>query len=285
MGDGPGSDLAAREKMIIACPPVPLPLSIRADAQTEGGGNLPAVADYDLGLARTIVCAAQSGEVAKETARLSARCRRTTGRGFTFIAIMIALVIFGLLLTTPFPLTAIGLPLSSWRTTPISSPIHSISLVARRSNTAIASTCAKPATGASAATSAAGSRAGYCSSMTIALGQVDDDTIVLRREGPVGDGITMHGNRPMEDYVSYTSLGHARLLSGALQMGTFVIGKPRQNARSRSCWRTADEHASTRPRIAVLSLVVPFFGGNSALVRHLAKAGVRCRHGDYAELA
>jgi hypothetical protein len=45
--------------------------------------------------------------------------------------------------------------------------------------------------------------------MRIALGQVDDDTIVLRREGPVGDGITMHGNRPVEDYVSYTSLGHA----------------------------------------------------------------------------
>ena len=65
--------------------------------------------------------------------------------------------------------------------------------------------------------------------MTIALGQVGDDTIVLRREGPVGDGITMHGKRPVEDYVSYTSLGHARLLSGALQMGTLVSCKAGQN--------------------------------------------------------
>ena len=65
--------------------------------------------------------------------------------------------------------------------------------------------------------------------MRIALGQVDDDTIVLRREGLVGDGITMHGKRPVEDYVSYTSLGHARLLSGALQMGTFVSCKAGQN--------------------------------------------------------
>ncbi len=61
-------------------------------------------------------------------------------------------------------------------------------------------------------------------------GQVDVDEIVLHREGPVGDGITMHGNRPVEDYVSYTSLGHARLLSGALQMGTFTLCKSGQNA-------------------------------------------------------
>jgi len=61
-------------------------------------------------------------------------------------------------------------------------------------------------------------------------GQIDDDTLVLHREGPARDGITMRGNRPVEDYVSYTSLGHARLLSGALQMGTFVLCKPGQNA-------------------------------------------------------
>jgi type IV fimbrial biogenesis protein FimT len=61
-------------------------------------------------------------------------------------------------------------------------------------------------------------------------GQVDDDESVLRREGPPRNDITMRGNRPVEDYVSYTSLGHARLLSGALQMGTFVLCKPGQNA-------------------------------------------------------
>ncbi|HEV2040803.1 MAG TPA: GspH/FimT family pseudopilin, partial [Casimicrobiaceae bacterium] len=59
-------------------------------------------------------------------------------------------------------------------------------------------------------------------------GQVDDDTLVLHREGAARDGITMRGNRPVEDYVSFTSLGHARLLSGALQMGSFVICKSGQ---------------------------------------------------------
>jgi type IV fimbrial biogenesis protein FimT len=61
-------------------------------------------------------------------------------------------------------------------------------------------------------------------------GQVDDDELVLHREGPAGNAITMRGNRPVENYVSYTSLGHARLTSGALQMGTFVLCKPGQNA-------------------------------------------------------
>ena len=42
-------------------------------------------------------------------------------------------------------------------------------------------------------------------------GEIDPDEIVLHREGPAPNGITMHGDRPVADYVSYTSLGHARL--------------------------------------------------------------------------
>jgi type IV fimbrial biogenesis protein FimT len=61
-------------------------------------------------------------------------------------------------------------------------------------------------------------------------GDIDSDEQVLRREGPVADGITVAANHPVANYVSYTSLGHARLLSGALQMGTFVVCKPGQDA-------------------------------------------------------
>lgn len=61
-------------------------------------------------------------------------------------------------------------------------------------------------------------------------GDIDVDEQIIRLEGPAIDGITVHGNRPVADYVSYTSLGHARLLSGALQMGTFVVCKPGQYA-------------------------------------------------------
>jgi type IV fimbrial biogenesis protein FimT len=39
-------------------------------------------------------------------------------------------------------------------------------------------------------------------------------------------GITIRGNRPLADYVSYTAAGRARRFDGALQMGTFTICAP-----------------------------------------------------------
>ena len=37
------------------------------------------------------------------------------------------------------------------------------------------------------------------------------------------EGIEVRANRPVADYVSFTGLGHARLLNGGLQMGTFTL--------------------------------------------------------------
>jgi len=53
---------------------------------------------------------------------------------------------------------------------------------------------------------------------------------VLRRERPAPPGITIAANRPIADYLSFTSLGHARRHDGALQMGTFVVCRSGQNA-------------------------------------------------------
>jgi prepilin-type N-terminal cleavage/methylation domain-containing protein len=61
-------------------------------------------------------------------------------------------------------------------------------------------------------------------------GDIDSDEQVLRREGAAPDGITVQANHPVANYVSYTSLGHARLIGGALQMGTFVVCKSGQDA-------------------------------------------------------
>ena len=61
-------------------------------------------------------------------------------------------------------------------------------------------------------------------------GQVDATEGFIRRDGPPGDGITVSANKPLDRYVSYTSFGYARLLNGALQMGTFVVCKPGQKA-------------------------------------------------------
>ena len=49
------------------------------------------------------------------------------------------------------------------------------------------------------------------------------DEPVLRAEGAAAEGIEVRANRPVADYVSFTGLGHARLLNGGLQMGTFTL--------------------------------------------------------------
>jgi type IV fimbrial biogenesis protein FimT len=53
-------------------------------------------------------------------------------------------------------------------------------------------------------------------------GTRDADEVTLHVEGPALHAVTITANRPLADYVSYTSVGHPRLLNGALQMGTFV---------------------------------------------------------------
>lgn len=53
----------------------------------------------------------------------------------------------------------------------------------------------------------------------------------IARERAAPDGVTIRGNRPVADYVSYTSLGYARRIDGALQMGTFVVCRSGHKAR------------------------------------------------------
>lgn len=61
-------------------------------------------------------------------------------------------------------------------------------------------------------------------------GKVDDGEPVLETEGVAPYGISVNANRPVDDYVSYTNLGQARMLNGALQMGTFIVCSRGQRA-------------------------------------------------------
>jgi type IV fimbrial biogenesis protein FimT len=61
-------------------------------------------------------------------------------------------------------------------------------------------------------------------------GDVDPGEEPLRREPRAPDGITIAANAPLDDYVSFTALGHARQLTGALQMGTFTVCKSGREA-------------------------------------------------------
>jgi len=55
-------------------------------------------------------------------------------------------------------------------------------------------------------------------------GQVDAAVEpILRIAEAAPHGISVSGNHPVADYVSFTGLGTARLLSGALQMGTITV--------------------------------------------------------------
>jgi len=60
-------------------------------------------------------------------------------------------------------------------------------------------------------------------------GLVGESTIVGTEPRSPAD-ITIRGNVPVADYVSYTAMGMARTRSGALQMGTFTICSKGQNA-------------------------------------------------------
>ena len=57
-------------------------------------------------------------------------------------------------------------------------------------------------------------------------GALDRDEVVVRVKPLAPRGITARANQPLANYVSFTPLGHARLLSGALQMGTVTVCRP-----------------------------------------------------------
>ncbi len=56
-----------------------------------------------------------------------------------------------------------------------------------------------------------------------ALGHPADGEPPIARDPPPGAPILVDGNAPVDDYVSFTPLGEARKLNGALQMGTFTV--------------------------------------------------------------
>ena len=64
----------------------------------------------------------------------------------------------------------------------------------------------------------------------LAEGRPPDGEPPIARDPPVVAPITVDGNGPVDDYVSFTPLGEPRRLSGALQMGTFTVCRPGHEA-------------------------------------------------------
>ena len=61
-------------------------------------------------------------------------------------------------------------------------------------------------------------------------GERADDEALIRVDPPSRAGFSVRGNRPVKDYVSYTPLGHTRMVNGALQMGTLTVCRPGRKA-------------------------------------------------------
>lgn len=59
-----------------------------------------------------------------------------------------------------------------------------------------------------------------------ATGAPRPDEPPVAHDPPVAAPITIDGNGPVDDYVSFVPTGEARRLSGALQMGTFTVCRP-----------------------------------------------------------
>ena len=79
-----------------------------------------------------------------------------------------------------------------------------------------------------------GSAAAWEGGWTIAgtpVGGGPGTAVAIGHEHAAAPGITVRGNRPVADYVSYTSLGYARRIDGALQMGSFTVCRTGHRAR------------------------------------------------------
>jgi len=63
-----------------------------------------------------------------------------------------------------------------------------------------------------------------------ANGQIESGSDLVRAWEPIAPGVLISANRPLADYVSYTSYGHARMLNGALQIGTMTVCARNQGA-------------------------------------------------------
>ena len=150
---------------------------------------------------------------------------------FTLIELMVALALAGILAATTAP---------NWRAFLATSELRDRSEALVRALSVARSEAIKRGTRVDLCPSA--DRLRCASGATWELGwltfvndgnaaQPASDATILGRESAAAAGITIAVNRPVADYISFTSLGHARRHDGALQMGTFTICRRGQDAR------------------------------------------------------
>ena len=79
----------------------------------------------------------------------------------------------------------------------------------------------------------------------------DSNEIIIRQGQPLSSNLLLTGNTPVANYISYSTSGATRLVSGALQMGTLTLC---QKSLVRSDARLLIISSTGRPRIAKTSI-------------------------------
>jgi type IV fimbrial biogenesis protein FimT len=156
--------------------------------------------------------------------------RPSPNSGFTLVELLIGLAIAGLLVTLATP---------QWRSMIAAAELRERALALVQAMAAARSEAVKrgtrvdlcPSADRTRCADALGWDAGW---LAYANESVTDqpaaNSLLTRGERAAPAGVTIRGNRPIADYVSFTSLGHARRHDGALQMGTFTVCRAGQDA-------------------------------------------------------
>jgi type IV fimbrial biogenesis protein FimT len=145
--------------------------------------------------------------------------------GFTLVELIVALALAALLMTTGVH------GLGAWLTEQelrdrADALLHALQLARSEAIKRGARVDVCPAGGA-----CAGGPLPWEDGWTVVADATREAQPAILRERQAANGITIRGNRPVADYVSYTSQGSARRFDGALQMGTFTVCRPGLRAR------------------------------------------------------
>ncbi|HKP65956.1 MAG TPA: GspH/FimT family pseudopilin [Casimicrobiaceae bacterium] len=157
-----------------------------------------------------------------QTARI-----RISSRGVTLLELLVALVIAGIVLSTGLPQWGRWMAERELRDR-ADALLHTLDrarseAVKRGSRVIVCPALAGACPGMAAAWDGGWS--------IVAIPAAGAASIPIAQDVATTQGVTVRGNRPVADYVSYTSLGYARRLDGALQMGTFTVCRPGHKLR------------------------------------------------------
>jgi type IV fimbrial biogenesis protein FimT len=155
----------------------------------------------------------------------------TKSAAFTLVELMVALAIVGILLATAAPNTRAFLAAAELRER---SEALMRSLSVARSEAIKRGTRVDicPSTDREHCAPSATWEAGWLTFVNESKSaQPAQASAILSRESPGRAAIAITGNRPIADYISFTSIGHARRHDGALQMGTFTVCRRGQDAQ------------------------------------------------------